>query len=136
MFIFLYNDCQYTNCGINIRGVFATVDEALLFGWKTVLEDARKPWTIKFYTKERESSCRGLGTYYIEEWDMDTNKRVNVFLLGEKEEGSVCTHIMDKYLKRHHTECEQILQSWHDDICAGTVPTELQFMTMVKPSSA
>lgn len=128
-FVVLNNDGQYTYDSTNVIGVCATLNTALLFGWKSLLEEALKPWTIEFYKDRDEefANCCGISYYYIEEWDTTNNIRSNVYHLGWKCEGSHIKQYLDKHLKKNSKECKTILEKWHNEVHVyGKVPQQLQ----------
>lgn len=131
MFILVYNNGYYELDNTTIHGVFSSYDEALLGGWKFLLERALRPHKLQFYKTKYDKECRGMGTYYLDEWNVATNKRVNVFMLGERIENHSWDYALDKYLKQHHADCESILRGWYDEVCAGRVPSMLRGMTYV-----
>lgn len=129
VFIVLHNDGQYTNHSPTIIGALDDQHDSLIFGWKTVIEAAQKPWTVRFYKNRKgefADAC-GLGKYYIEEWDTSTNTRVRTYNLGEDKR----KYVLDAYLKEHCRKYETILQEWCKDIVNNTIPSKLQEFTVV-----
>lgn len=129
VYIILHNDGQYTNNSPEVIGAFEDLDASCIFGWRTVIETAQKPWKIKFYKNRTDkfADLCGLGKYYIEEWDTSSNKRLRTYVLGE--DGK--RYVLDAYLKENHLICEDILSEWHKEIQQNYVPTQLQNMTFV-----
>lgn len=128
--VLVYDDCQYSSKSTSILGVFATLDEALVGGWKTVIQDAMQPWKLKFYKSKKQNSCRGLGSYTIEQWDMTSNKRMSTHTLGWKIEGAYVVDDLDKYLKEHNERCNVILQQWLEQVMTvGVLPQQLHEFT-------
>lgn len=129
-FVVLHNDGQYCYKSIHVIGVLPTLDEALLMGWKAVIEEAMKPWSVRFYKKEYNKNLCGLGTYTVEAWDMKSNTRITTYYLGTTEDANMIINVTDKYLKKHRKEYETIVQGWYDDIMAKRLlPDELQQQT-------
>jgi hypothetical protein len=122
----MYDDCQYAHDSKIIKGVFATLNESLLSGWKTLLQDALKPWTLEFY-KEAEPEDEGISgvgsSYTIEQWDIKSNAHVATYALGYKQEGSYVQNVFDEYIKVYKKdigrECDIILQQWLDQVVSG-----------------
>jgi hypothetical protein len=126
VFILIHND--------NVHGVYDTLDKALLDGWKLILQEALMPWTLSFYKQRHDDVAVGIGGYFIEQWDVATNKGEIRYMLGEKKEddADLVEYVLDKYLKRHHTECETILKNWYKEILVnGKLPFHLGAMTYV-----
>lgn len=131
VFIVLHNDWQYTNHSPTIIGALDDQHDSLIFGWKTVIEAAQKPWNVRFYKNRKgefADAC-GLGRYYIEKWDTSTNTRVKTYDLGEDQRKR--KYVLDAYLKEHCREYETILQEWCNDIANNTIPSKLQEFTFV-----
>lgn len=133
VFIVNYNDLHFTNHGKNVIGVLPYYEEALLMGWKAVVEDAKKPWTVAFYKKwDEKVKSRGLGSYTVEEWDLDANERKAIYALGEVTEGSMVVCVTDNYLKQNHKDCESILDRWYESLMVSkVVPDELRYQTFL-----
>jgi hypothetical protein len=128
--ILVYDDCQHTSKSTKILGVFATFDEALIGGWKAVIQDAMQPWKLKFYKSRKRSPYRGLGSYTINEWNITSNERMATYSLGCKTEGAYIIDVFDKYLKEHNDNCDNILQRWLEQMTSDeVVPQQLHEFT-------
>lgn len=131
-FIVMYNDGQYTRNSTRVIGVVEKKEEALLTGWERVLEDAMRPYIITFYKEQEDPDVCGLGSYSIEEWDIDTNKRIMTYRLGELKQQCHIKNMFDAHLKKHHEDCEDLLHQWHDAVVkAKELPLELQQYTYI-----
>ena len=133
VFIVLHNDGQYTNYSPEVIGAFHEYDESCVFGWKTVIEAAQKPWTVEHYkTRQGEfADCYGLGKYYIEEWDTSVNKRNKTLTLGYEKN----KYILDDYLKEHYQQYDIIIQNWCTELANNSIPSKLQEFTFVLETS-
>lgn len=133
VFIVLHNDGQFTNHSPQVIGAFDDYNASCMFGWKTVIEAAKKPWTVRFYKNRKGefADCCGLGWYYIEEWNTATNKRMKTISLGEKKTGSKMTCVLDAYLKEHYDQYDQLMQDWSEELASNNIPIKLQDFTFV-----
>lgn len=127
VFIVLHNDGQYTNHSPEVIGAFDDYDASCIFGWKTIVEAAQKPWTRRFYKRRKGefADLCGMGWYYIEEWDTSTNKRIKTISLGEDKN----RYILDKYLKEHCKDYDTIVQNWYMELASNSIPSKLQEFT-------
>jgi hypothetical protein len=126
VFILIHND--------NVHGVYDTLGKALLGSWKLIVQEALMPWTLSFYKQRHDDVAIGIGGYFIEQWNVATNKREIRYMLGEKKEddADLVEYVLDKYLKRHHTECETILKNWYKEmIVDDKLPFHLGAMTFL-----
>lgn len=107
VFVVIYNELQYTLDDTSVIGVYEELGKSFIGGWKTIIEQAMKPWSIEHYKDmQREFAyMRGMGKYHIEEWDASKSTRVNVYTLGDCPEGT-----FDGFLKENYADCEVILQ--------------------------
>lgn len=126
--ILIYNDGQYSQKSTNVIGVFDDFDTSLIGGWQKLLEHALQPWSIRHY-KKKNTTSRVLGMYYIQEWDMSSNRCVKTYFLGEYVKNNHWQSELDKYLKEHRDTCDVILQEWYDQILSGIVPDVLKQFT-------
>lgn len=129
VFIVLHNDCQYTNNSPEVIGAFDDYNTSCLFGWKTIIEVAQRPWTVRHYKNRKGEFADycGLGSYYIEEWDTTTSKRIKTISLGEDKK----KYVLDKYLKEHYKEYNTIVQNWCIELESNIIPSKLQEFTFV-----
>lgn len=129
VFIVLHNDGQYTNSSPKVIGAFDDYDASCIFGWKTVIEAAQKPWTVEHYKNRKGefADCCGLGWYHIEEWDTSVNKRNKTLTLGYEKN----KYILDEYLKEHYHQYDTIIQNWCMELASNSIPSKLQEFTFV-----
>ena len=128
VFILIHDDCQYTTRSTKILGVFDDHDASLIAGWRTLLEEALKPASIRLY-KKQNSKSKTLDTYFIQHWDMSSNRCIKTYILGEYIKNREWHSDLDKYLKTHHGTCVSILRDWYNAIQSNIIPDDLKKYT-------
>lgn len=128
IFILVQEEGAYSDKDWKVHGVFNTQHDAILAGFKCIVEEALKPWILTFY-KERDArfaGARGLSEFHIEEWIVGKEMR-NLICLGYKNERPY-KHYIDQILKEAEVKdkgSEALILKWKKELDDGYLPSEL-----------
>lgn len=148
IYILVKQDGSHSYRDWGIVGLFENYDDALLMGYRIMVNSAIKPWNIQFYKKRNAEFKNGIALpeLFIEQWKINDTERQQIWYLGYQPKPFI--HYVDKHLKQAevdhqneimsckdqldkrvaHPSSENIIKSWKDQLDKGIVPDILKLL--------
>jgi hypothetical protein len=139
-YVLVQHEGAYSEQDWKVLGVFANIQDAMLKGWLSLVEEALRPWKLKFY-KNRDAefaSAVGISKYHIEEWVLGADVHSEVWYLGWKQTNRAYKHDADALIKSSEVKnknCEAVLRDWYNQLKnEGIIPAELSELVQTDES--